>query len=178
MKIRPIFADRLLAFVHDDQTDEFERLFDCWQDPEFLNDFFIENESDLKSGFFEEDITIKAAIFRTRNEAKKLEKKLIDLSTNENYSLNSIFKPLNREIRFGKFEKTKAYGELRNSWLRIYALKIDSGIYIVTGGAIKLTQRMSDRAHTQLELNKMQRCLDYLKEIGIYDIEGFKEIEL
>ena len=75
-----------------------------------------------------------------------------------------------------KFLSTKAKGDQLKSWLRIYALKIDENVYVITGGAIKLTKTMLEREHTKHELEKLERCHDYLREEGISDIEGFKEI--
>ncbi|MFM9839198.1 MAG: hypothetical protein ACKVOQ_13090 [Cyclobacteriaceae bacterium] len=177
MTYKHIFADRLLAFHYEDsETDEFERLFDSWQDPVFLQVFFIENEDDLKSGFFG-SITIKDAILYTKQEAKRFENRIREFSTNNNKSLDHLFKPLSINGEKVKFEKSKAYGDRQDSWLRIYAIKIEPGCYIITGGAIKLTQRMDDRAHTKNELKKLKRCTDFLREQGVTDIEGF-EIDL
>lgn len=33
------------------------------------------------------------------------------------------------------------------SWLRLYAIKLEPGCYIITGGAIKLTRTMEERQH-------------------------------
>ena len=55
--------------------------------------------------------------------------------------------------------KEKARLKDRNrhaSWLRIYAIKLEPGIYVITGGAIKLTRTMQEREHTLLELDKME----------------------
>jgi hypothetical protein len=177
MKYTYIFADRLLAFHYDgNEIDEFQRIFDCWNDPEFLHDFFVENEADLKSGFFG-DISIVTAASRTRDEARRFENKIRELSTDPNKSLDQLFKPLSVNGE-RVFERSKAYGTRNDSWLRIYALKIQPECYIVTGGAIKLTQRMDAQEHTRIELRKLERCRDFLRELGITDIEGFKEIDL
>lgn len=61
------------------------------------------------------------------------------------------------------------------SWLRIYAIKLDSNVYVVTGGAIKLTQKM-DRPHLMAELKKQERCKKWLKEQGVYDQDGLQEV--
>ncbi len=55
----------------------------------------------------------------------------------------------------------KAYGP-RRSWLRIYALRIDT-TYIITGGAIKLTGKMEDRPHTQRQLDNLRNVAQHLK---------------
>ncbi len=177
MKIVRIFADRLSSFCYDsEEFDEMKRLFRLWQDAEFLENFFNENIQDLQSGFFGQ-ITIERAITSTRDEAIRLEKELKKLSENMEESLDRVFAPLDH-YSDDNFSRNKAKGDRQKSWLRIYALKIDNNLYAVTGGAIKLTRSMQEREHTNKELRKFERCRAYLKELGITDIEGFKELDL
>jgi hypothetical protein len=37
---------------------------------------------------------------------------------------------------------------------------------------------MQDREHIRHELSKLNRCKDYLRELGITDIEGLSELAL
>lgn len=76
---------------------------------------------------------------------------------------------LSREKAKGKRQSS------HNSWLRIYAIKLDKGIYLITGGAIKLTHLMSEREHTLNELKKMEMVRNYLLDSGIVDADGIKE---
>ena len=46
-------------------------------------------------------------------------------------------------------------------------------VYIVTGGAIKLTATMQEREHTQKELDKLNACRDFLKANGVFDQDSF-----
>ena len=56
--------------------------------------------------------------------------------------------------------------------------KILNIVYIITGGAIKLTQKMQDRKHTNIELRKIENCRRFLLDQGIVDLEGvIEEIE-
>ena len=64
----------------------------------------------------------------------------------------------------------RKYGH--SSWLRLYAIKLIQGNYIITGGAIKLTATMQEREHTRQELVKIDRVRRYLLEEGIIDDEG------
>ena len=59
--------------------------------------------------------------------------------------------------------------------MRIYAIKLAAGIYIITGGAIKLTASMQEREHTLLELQKMEKVRRFLLEENIVDDESFIE---
>ena len=75
-------------------------------------------------------------------EAEQIFDRLIEFS--EKDSLDKLFKPLdNREEpqRPYEFQKLKAKGERRKSMLRLYAVKYRDW-YVITGGAIKLTDQM------------------------------------
>ena len=55
----------------------------------------------------------------------------------------------------------------------LYAIKLTPGVYIITGGAIKLTATMQEREHTRKELVKMDKVRRYLLEENIIDDDGF-----
>jgi hypothetical protein len=181
MEIICIFENCLWAIKYTDEgPDEFERLFELWQDIEYLEQFFEDNKQDLQSEFYGE-ISVEEAVRETRNEAKWLQKTMMELSQ-LNYrgqikGLDELFRPLDdNQYRILELSKSKAYGNRYKSWLRIYAIKVDSNVYMVTGGAIKLTHKMKDREHTKNELTKIERCKDYLKELGIFDADSLNEI--
>ncbi len=86
--------------------------------------------------------------------------------------LEEVFRPLdNLQFQNEILGKNKA----KVSWLRLYALRVDRNIYIVTGGAIKLTQLMQEREHTNHELEKIDSCREYLMSQGIVDVDGVIE---
>lgn len=170
----------LFAIRYDgDSVDEFSRLFDLWQDVEYLLDFFTKNRADLSGSFYGID-DIERAVLLTLDDAYKLQKDLLDIRNNENNSGNSLnfyFRPLdNISYKPEDLQKSKAYGILEKSWIRLYAIKLAENFYVITGGAIKLTHRMSERAHTQKELQKLDKCRDYLRAAGIFDEDGVKDI--
>lgn len=73
-------------------------------------------------------------------------------------------------------EKAKIQRRQRHaSWLRIYAIRFEPGIYIVTGGAIKLTATMQEREHTIQELANMEKVRNFLLSESIYDAEGLAD---
>ena len=59
--------------------------------------------------------------------------------------------------------------------MRIYAIKLAKGVYVVTGGAIKLTATMQEREHTALELAKIEKVRNFLLDEKIIDDESFIE---
>lgn len=81
--------------------------------------------------------------------------------------LSEFFKPLHNKEAGKSYElqQLKAYGTLSNSFLRVYAIRYGTS-YVITGGAIKLTDQMSQRDHTKKELYKLNLVRDYLKEHG------------
>ena len=118
----------MYSFLYDEETvSEFRKLFNQWDDVEYLESFFSEHIDDLQSGFWG-IISVEYAVLRTIEEAKNLEKKLIEVARmgqKDRYStLSSLFKPLHdKTTTIEEFEFNKVKGRERKSWLRIY-LKI------------------------------------------------------
>jgi hypothetical protein len=165
MKIHRIFViikEQLYAVSYDGKEEDiFSETYDTWRDVEYLTDFFEMHRHDLQSGFYG-SITVEEAVLKTIDETEDLFDELYDLA--ENASLDTLFRPLhNQDYRSYDFQKRKAYGPARKSWLRIYAIRFDDR-YFITGGAIKLTPTMEEREHTKLELRKLEMVRDYLKE--------------
>ena len=115
----------------------------------WLRNFFKENINDLSAYFKITDIN--QAISDTIDDSEILEGVILDISPEANLDL--IFRPLSNNRTIAEMlEKMKARGERTNrhdSWLRIYAIRLADGKYIITGGAIKLTATMQERPHTQ-----------------------------
>ena len=91
------------------------------------------------------NITIEDAILITREEAIRLEDELLAVAekgkTDRYATLSILFKPLHdTTTRIEEFEFNKVKGDNRRSWLRIYAIRIDSNLFVISGGAIKLTK--------------------------------------
>lgn len=167
---------RLWAVQYDEESINcFEKLFSQWYDLSWLLSFFKANLSDLRSFF--RVTNVYQAVMETIDEAKRLECLMLDLTPDSNLDL--LFKHLENS-RFSEMSlgKEKAYGDggfRHRSWLRIYAIKIGAGVYLVTGGAIKLTASMAERSHTLAELAKMERVRNYLLDNGVYDLDGFND---
>ncbi|NLA24310.1 MAG: hypothetical protein GX879_05015, partial [Bacteroidales bacterium] len=60
--------------------------------------------------------------------------------------------------------------------LRYYAIKIDDNCFLITGGAIKMSQKMQEHPDTNNELKKLNKAKEYFKEIGVFDAESFYEL--
>lgn len=186
MKIIGIFAHIKGSLIsvkfQENEIDEFEKIFDNWTDVEYLFDFFNENINDLNSGFYG-NISIEEAIERTIEEAEELEETILEISESghkDNYeTLQTLFKPLNNnDYQIKDYQKTKAYGFERKSWLRVYAIRIASNTFVISGGAIKLTPTMNEREHLKKELRKLEIVKDYLIENDLFDENDFEYLEI
>lgn len=165
---------RLFAVRYEGEEDnELYRLFDQWNDVAWLRRFFKDNWSDLAAYFKVTDIN--QAITDTIEDSEILEGVIMDISPEAD--LEQLFRPLSNNSLVSDFlDKMKAKGYRTNrhaSWLRIYAIRLAQGIYIITGGAIKLTETMQERSHTQKELDKIDKVRRFLIDYGIVDNEGF-----
>lgn len=167
---------RLWAVRYDGEPDNvLFTLFDQWNDVAWLRSFFKANAADLERYF---KITrINDAIKLTIDDSERLEAIIMDISPEANLDL--IFRPLSNsriaDCILGK-EKARLKNLIgRSSWLRIYALKLAKGVYIITGGAIKLTATMQERDHTAMELAKIERVRNYLLDENIIDDNSFIE---
>lgn len=167
---------KLWAVCFDGETEnELSKVFAKWNDVDWLSAFFEQNIVDLSSYFKITDIT--QAVMDTIDDSHKLECVLLDLSPDADLSM--LFRPLNNnEASDVLLQKEKArlkYRFKHPSWLRLYAIKLTTGIYIITGGAIKLTATMQEREHTRIELAKLEKVRRYLIDADITDEEGFAE---
>jgi len=156
---------------------EFRRLFDFWNDPKRLRVFFEEHEEDLKEAYWD-GISIDEAIVKTRKEAKKLEAILVEYSEdwkNIGYkNLSMLFKPLSNGKFEKEFEKDKVKFDGKKTWLRLYAIRIDTNFFVVCGGAIKLRKTLNDRTYLLNELNKLEITRSYLMDEDNDDLEWFE----
>jgi hypothetical protein len=153
---------------------ELALLFQSWNDIGYLVDFFMDNLYDLQGYFHIERIS--DAIEDTMDDAQQLERLILDIPYTEN--LDELFKPLGsvadmtiRELTREKARNWDRQGHA--SWLRIYAIRLEKNVFVVTGGAIKLTRTMQERTHTQELLDKLNRCQQYLRDNGVFDVDSF-----
>lgn len=170
MKIIRIFAlveESLYSVMYGNEIHhEFERLFETWNDAEYLEQFFFEQREDLERPFWGH-ISVEQAVIKTKRDARILETKIIQIAKTgktDNYeTLSTLFKPLHNEPDWlDPFEKSKVYGLLRPSWIRMYAVRLDTNLFLISGGAIKLTRKM-DKPHLQKELEKLETTRTFCK---------------
>jgi len=164
MKIVPIFADKLFAFHYKGEAvNEFDRLMDLWTDIAFLIDYLKEN-----------NITnVKKIVKDILQDAEQIQDFLDNISINkEPYGF--YFEPLQNSER----NKLLAFqkGKIKENILRYYAIKLDENCFVITGGAIKMSQKMQEHPDTTNELKKLEKARVYLKQNGVFDEDSFFEL--
>lgn len=165
---------RLWAVRYNGESDNaLYTLFDKWGDVVWLRQFFRDNWDDLIAYFKVTDIN--QAIEDTIEDSDQLQCLMLDL--NPDSDLELLFHPLENfrtsEVVLGK-EKARLKRTIRHSsWLRIYAIKLSQGVYVITGGAIKLTLKMEERKHTKAELAKLEKVRHFLLNEDIIDDDSF-----
>jgi len=164
MKIVTIFAPHLYSFSFKNKTDELSRLFDFWTNQKLLRDYFEKNNSVLEF----ENIDIEEAISETIENADLL----FELLSEHKNNLDGLFEALSTKENDSKFlHKQKS----KKKWLRLYAIKIESNYYVITGGAIKQSQTMQQHPDTNDEFKKLESCRNYLIDNNVFDADSFND---
>lgn len=171
MKIIDIFAKKLYAITYNnDDLDIYNKCIDLWTDVEYVRNFVIEHQKDIK----EKDINdvVKDII----SDAENIDDLLYELSNTTNRNLSHFFAPLhNSEYQVQLLSRQK--GRIhRKSYTRIYGIKIEPNCFVITGGAIKFTRLMEDRNHTLQELKNIDKVRDYLRDQQIIDQETLQDV--
>ena len=178
MKFDDVTGDgRLWAVKYEGQSENILTLtFRDWYDIDYLENFFRDNMADMESWFHITDLD--TAIYDTIQDAHSLQCLILDISPEAD--LDKMFRPLDNcrssEMHLGKEKAKGRFGHGHTSWLRLYALKLEPGAYLITGGSIKLTKTMAERKHTLKELMKLEMVRNYLIDNGAFDVEGIKDI--
>ena len=179
MKFDDIVGNRRLwAVKYDgDEMNVLTLLFQQWSDIEWLVEFFTSNMIDLERNF--QITSVDRAIYDTLVDVDELECMILDLA--EDSDLDKMFRPLDNmrssELLLGKEKAKGRWPSSHPSWLRLYALRLEKGVYLITGGAIKLTHTMQERSHTLKELETMEMVRNYLIDNGVTDLDGFIDFQ-
>lgn len=171
MKIVSIFADKLFAFQYEsEEENEYDRLIGMWTDTNYLFEFAKENIDKQNIGNYVQNIL---------EDAEQIIDLIDAISSTTTTSLETFFRPLSDSeftLKPLSLQKGKTRHKNRRNDLRVYAIKIDTNCFVITGGAIKLSQSMQENTYTRAEFIKLKKCKAYLKENGVYDDESFFEL--
>ena len=164
MKIVCIFADQLFACHYEGEEDnEYDRLMELWTDVEFLSNYAKENNIP----------DVRKFVMNVLQGAEQIQNLLEEINQNKK-PFTTYFEPLqyseiNRVLSLQK-------GKIRKNILRLYAIKLDDTCFLLTGGAIKMSQTMQGHPDTNRELEKLKQVRAYLKDNGVFDEDSFFEL--
>ena len=164
MKIVRIFADQLFAFHYNNEADnEYDRLMELWTDVNFLKSYSKKNNIDDVNSFINDIL----------QDAEQIQDLLENINQN-NQPYGFYFEPL----QYSEGKKLLAFqkGKIKRNRLRYYAIKIDANCFVITGGAIKMSQTMQEHPDTDNELTKLKIARAYLKNNGVFDEDSFYEL--
>ena len=181
MEIIAIYPPYIYSIQYDDvEENEFDRLFQQWNDMGYVTQFFDNYQEFLKSPFWQNIPEPEDAARQVLHEAADLEDLLEELYDN---TVNGEAKDFDSHFHYleGKYKyelerpPMKSYGTDRPSLLRIYAIKMDSNTYLITGGGIKLAEKIQDSPDLKNHvLNNIDRVREFLKANGIMDSDDME----
>lgn len=175
MEIIQIYEQYLYSVKYDSCIEnEYDRLFnDEWCDIASIVTFMHENKKYLGTGIWTNVADPFSAAQKVARERAALQYKFKELLENTKRGiqpdLDSHFHFLDGQY-YGTFTLTpmKSYGTENPSFLRIYAIKVDTNSYIITGGGIKLCKTIQDspglKDHVIKNIDKVR---NYLLQNGI-----------
>lgn len=160
------FDEELYAFHYDGEVDnEFDRLMELWTDITYLRNFAIKNKVEDVKAFVEA---------RLRN-AEDFQDRLDEIIV-KTKPLNQFFVPYHNQEYGSHILLSQRKGKLDRNSLRIYALKVHENCFVITGGAIKMTQTTQDNDDNAREIVKMKKARDFLIREGVFDDASFYEL--
>lgn len=173
MEVDTIIEGSLYA-IHweDDEHNSLDQMAILYSDVEYLEKFFDENREGLKY-YKRPSYTPQDAIIRTIQETDALIQELKEFATNslsnKKKVLDDLFEPLHTDDAFNHpryYTDVKAKGYPDEApWLRVYAVKCDENLYVITGYGLKLVRDMRDDEDLLKELSKLDIATHYLKSI-------------
>lgn len=172
MKFKSIFANKLYSLIlpenEEEGIHEFGRMLDLWNDVEYLKKYYDDNKHIIKNNPYLSFITsIQEFVDLVLDEVEELEL-LFEIHFTKN-TFEQFFEYLHKKVT----DENKDLRKAKQSVLRIYAIKLKlEQQYIVTGGAIKITDTMQNHPDTEQQLITLKKVQEFIKENNIYDIDS------
>jgi len=162
-----ILGKKLYSIKYDDGYEsEFDRLMELWNDAEYVYEYFEANQQALLTEYWAKN-NWRMVRDSIPDQAYNFEDLILQIAESEdpNVTLDEFFEPLdNFDPNIEVYQLSKGRNREKPKCLRIYAIKVGSGKYVITGGAIKLTRYMNEHSDTQNELSKLRMVQEYLRE--------------
>ena len=174
LRIVPIFASREQAeglyacwYEHRDQ-DELSHLFELWNDPNFVRKQCRKNQQRI--GVPPLSMDVNEAVAHIWEEIEFFNDLLLPHQNTNRYQpaythfLNDFFEPLDTKHVNNRYKAKATISGL--NLLRLYALDIRDGLFLVTGGGMKFTRTMQQDPYNflQQELDKLDKVADLLQK--------------
>lgn len=164
-----IVEEKLFALKEGGRLDAFHQCFENWQDVEYVYNFFKSRpEALLYYG-----VDHRTAVRLILRESEQFFDDILNIAEEENAtSLDKIiFQPLHNGDDFDlPMIETKAYGkESGRSFLRLYAIRLSDGAYIIVGGLIKTTEALQDCEEGKAVLKKLKEIAGILRKSEMFD---------
>ena len=179
MDVEEIYKPYIYSIKYDGQEDnEFDRLFDAWNNMTGLVEFMQTNQKYLDNPIWGESYTPEKAARKVRDEAVELDDLLFNLCKNADEGkqpdFDSHFKFLDGKYQVYEYVPMKSYGPGTPSFLRMYAIKLKSNLYVITGGGIKLADSIQKSPDLKNHvLQNIDKVRTWLIKNGIMDEQDF-----
>lgn len=173
MRIVSIFDDRLYACQYEEVEDnEYYRLLNLWDDPEYIAQFYHDNQVYFERDRLNKDVTLYEFAEAVADDLDQLEDILDDYANNTCQKLELFFRPLHDK----EYPPTSlSYRKRQFKYLRLYAIRLDDETFLITGGAIKITKTMQEHRDTSKELDKLKSCKRLLISKDVFDSDSFHD---
>ena len=150
---------------------------DKWSDDQYLLEFIKQNEECLNDNYWT-GVDMFEIINNIKIEMASFDEELYladqNKQMNNSRSLDKIFLKLHQNIySLNTFNETyrKARPNLSRSIIRLYGIELSDKTIIITGGTLKLKQKMIGENFDK-ELKNLKRVQTYLNKQGIIDRTG------
>ena len=150
---------------------------DKWSDDKYLLEFIKQNEECLNENYWT-GVDMFEIINNIKIEMASFDEELYladqNKQMNNSRSLDKIFLKLHQNIySLNTFNETyrKARPNLSRSIIRLYGIELSDKTIIITGGTLKLKQKMIGE-NFDIELKNLKRVQTYLNKQGIIDRAG------
>ena len=171
MKITGTFAENVYAVKYDQyKEDELTRHLDLWNDITYLKEFYDKNKRYILNNSYLAVNSIREFIYAVNDNAEMLDDAICEYS--ENNSLFQLFIVLQEKE---DLKEVLSLRKAKQNFLRLYGVRLEN-IYIITGGAIKITQKMQEHENTEKELDKLKAFKKYLQKKDVFNEETFYEL--
>lgn len=168
--LKEIVKNKLFALAEADGSDAFQKCYENWQDVNWLYTFFEVNPKALD--FY--GVDKKTAVRLILEESYEFFDDILNIvegKSNATSLDNIVFQPLHEGDDFDlPIIETKAYGtESGTSYLRLYAVRLSDGTYIVVGGLIKTTQALQECEEGKLIIERLKSLSNNLRKSQLID---------